>query len=242
MFLERRRIADPKNGKPRYQYLVACPSCNEQRWQWKTRATHCKSCAGRISYTLPNRERLDKRKYGHGYITRQGYHLLFDGEKYVPAHRLAFPDLPENHVVHHIDGDKLNNQMSNLLPLSKQVHQELHGQLEQVSYTLIRCGFIEFDNDTKTYRLSTFAQKCVKQLSVNSGELLPGGAGDNPEPSPTPWGRCNDYPFEEYAQAGGSAERLTGMAEGEDIVCSVEKSTAAACTDPCGGGERSESP
>lgn len=242
MYLERRKLEDPAWTKPRYQYLVACPECDEQRWVWNAKATHCKSCAGRVSYTLPTVDRHDKRKHGHGYITKQGYHLLFDGERYVPAHRMAFPGLPKDHVVQHIDGDKLNNQRANLLSMSKTAYRELHGQLEQLSYQLIQNGFIEFDREAGAYRFSTFAQKCVKQLSVNSGELLPGGAGDNPEPSPTPWGRCNDYPFEEYAQAGGSAERLTGMAEGEDIVCSVEKSTAAACTDPCGGGERSESP
>ena len=207
MYLERRTQINPK-GKTVYQYLVECPSCNEQRWQWKTNGTYCKSCAGRVSYTLPQVERKDKRKHGNGYITKQGYHLLFNGQSYVPAHRLAFPDIPDTHVVHHIDGNKLNNKLNNLLPLSKQAHRELHGQLEQVSYGLIQNGFIEFDESSGAYRLSTSAQKWVEQYSVNSGELLPGGAGDNPEPSPLR-GRCNDYPFEEYAQVGGSAERLT---------------------------------
>ena len=233
MYLERKKLVNAA-GKTVYQYLVECPACHEQRWQWKTKASHCKSCEGQISYTLANRERLDKRKYGHGYITKQGYHLLFDGEKYVPAHRLAFPDLPADQVVHYIDGDKLNNQTSNLIPLSKQAHRELHGQLEQLSYLLIQCGFIEFDRSSNMYRLSTPAQKCVGQFSVKSGELLPGGAGDNPEPSPN-WGRCNDYPFEEYAQVGGSAERLTGKAEDEDIVCSAWKQAAVTCSDPRNG-------
>ena len=209
MYLDRRKLEDPSWKKPRYQYLVECDVCHNNRWVWNPKNIRCQSCAGRISYTLPTIERKDKRKHGNGYITKQGYHLLFDGEKYVPAHRMAFSDLPEDHVVHHIDGNKLNNILSNLLPLSKQAHRELHGQLEQLSYTLIQCGFIKFDRHSSTYRLSTFAQKCVKQLSVNSGEPLPGGAGGNPEPSPVQWGRRNDYPIPEYAQAGGSAEHLT---------------------------------
>ncbi len=207
MYLERKKITK-ESGKAVYQYLVECPCCKHQRWQWKTNGTYCKSCAGKMSYTLPEKERKDKRKHGNGYITKQGYHLLFDGTNYVPAHRIAFPDLPSDHVVHHIDGDKLNNKIENLLPLSKSAHRELHGQLEKVSYTLIQAGFIEFDHVNKVYRLSTSAQKWVEQYSVNSGEILPGGAEDNPEPSPK-WGRCNDYPIPEYVQVGGSAEYLT---------------------------------
>ena len=207
MYLERRKFTKD-SGKTVYQYLVECPVCKDQRWQWKTNGQHCKSCAGRMSYTLPSKERTDKRKHGNGYITKQGYHLLFDGTSYVPAHRIAFPDLPSDQVVHHIDGDKLNNQISNLLPLSKSEHRALHGQLEEVSYKLIQVGFIEFDFSSREYRLSTSAQKWVEQYSVNSGEILPGGAEDNPEPSPK-WGRRNDYPIPEYAQVGGSAEYLT---------------------------------
>ena len=206
MYIDRRKQINQK-GRIVYQYLVECPSCKEQRWQHKTNGTYCRCCAGRNSYTPPQVARKDKREYGNGYITKQGYHLIFDGAKYVPAHRMAFPDIPDNMVVHHIDGNKLNNHITNLLPLSKQAHRALHGQLERVSYGLIQNGFIEFDPISCTYRLSTSAQKWVEQYSVNSGEVLTGGAEDNPEPSPLR-GRCNDYPFEEYAQVGGSAERL----------------------------------
>ena len=207
MYIDRRTQTNSK-GRSVYQYLVECPCCKEQRWAWSAKATYCKSCAGKTSYTPPTKERKDKRKRGSGYITKQGYHLLFDGEKYVPAHRMAFPNLPEDYVVHHIDGNKLNNAVSNLLPLTKKAHKELHGQLERVSYMLIQAGVIEFDRESGTYRLSTSAQKWVEQYSVNSGKPLPSGVEGNPEPSPK-WGRCNDYPIEEYSQAAGSAEHLT---------------------------------
>jgi hypothetical protein len=206
MYLEKRKFIK-ESGKTVYQYLVECPNCNDQRWQWKTTGTYCKSCAGKISYTLPEKERKDKRKHGNGYITKQGYHLLFDGTSYVPAHRIAFPDLPPNYVVHHIDGNKLNNHITNLIPLTKSAHRALHGQLEEVSYMLIQSGLIKFDVDSKKYRLSTSTKKLVDKLSVNSGKILTGGAEDNPEPSPK-WGRCNDYPIPEYVQVGGSAEYL----------------------------------
>ena len=192
MYLDRRTFQRP-TGRIVYQYLVECPTCKKQRWVWNAKASLCQVCAGKACYKRPLKERIDKRKEGDGYITKQGYHLLFDGKNYVPAHRLQFADLPRTHVVHHIDGDKLNNHMENLLPLSKQAHRKLHGQLEQVSYDLIQAGFIEFDKQSNTYRLSTSAQKWVEQYSVNSGKTLPSGVEGNPEPSPK-WGRCNDYP------------------------------------------------
>lgn len=140
-----------------------------------------------------------------GTSQNKGYHLIFDGTNYVPAHRTTFTDIPKNWVVHHIDGDKLNNVVDNLIPLSKQAHRELHGQLEKLSYLLIQSGLITFDKNTGTYSLSSSLQKCMELNSVNSEKLLPGGAEDNPEPSPK-WGRCNDYPKGEYSQVAGSAE------------------------------------
>ena len=206
MYLDRRTELN-STGKVVYKYLVECPDCKEQRWQWKTTGGRCKSCAGIHCYNPPTIDRKDKRKHGQGYITKQGYHLLFDGTNYIPAHRMAFPDLPKNMVVHHIDGNKLNNTVSNLIPLTKKAHRELHGDLERLSYLLIQTGLIKFNHETGTYSLSTPIQKCVGQFSVNSVELLPDDAEDNTEPSPK-WGRCNDYPIEEYAQVSGSAECL----------------------------------
>lgn len=209
MYLERKRLEDSPEGKFRYSYLVECPECKQPRWQSNAKSTsRCKPCGGRASYTPNKIDRKDKRKFGEGYITKQGYHLVFDGTNYIPAHRTSFTDLPKEWVVHHVDGDKLNNVVDNLVPLSKQAHRELHGQLEKLSYLLIQSGLITFDKPSISYSLSSSLQKCIELNSVNSGKLLADGAEDNPEPSPK-WGRCNDYPKGEYSQVAGSAEPLT---------------------------------
>lgn len=202
-YIERTRIENSSKGKYRYKYLVECRVC-EKRYETKTypskQQPRCKNCAGRESYTPSKIERESIRKRGDGYITKQGYHLIYDGSKYIPAHRFAFPDLPSDMVVHHIDGDKLNNELVNLVPLSKKDHRVAHGELEKCSYYLIQNGLIQYDRENNTYDLSTTMKKFIDANPVNSGKLSARSGGDNPEPSPVK-GRCNDYPLPEYARS-----------------------------------------
>lgn len=207
-YLDRKRIEDPTAKKHRYEYFVECRVCKTQYWTktYYKEQPRCKSCAGTQSYVLPKNIRKDARKRGDGYITKQGYHLVFDGKSYVPAHRFAFPNLSKDMVVHHIDGDKLNNAVENLIALTKQAHREAHGSLEKVSYKLIQCGLITYCKETNSYSLSTSIKKFIEANPVNSGEPQTDGAVGNPEPSLLPVGRCNDYPVREYARSLAEAQ------------------------------------
>lgn len=177
-----------ENGK--YKYLHSCEVCGEDRWTSHTKAGRCHSCAAKATYVKPTVARPDARKKGDGYITKQGYHLVYHEGKYVPAHRLVV-EVEEHEVVHHVNGDKINNEPSNLYVCTKAEHREIHGQLERLSYYLIQNGFIEFGDGR--YNLSTAMKQFVDENSVNSGKPLTVDAEGNPEPSPM-WGRCNDYP------------------------------------------------
>ena len=203
MYLERKI----ENG--RYRYLVACPSCNQQRWQSHTKGSRCHSCAGRETYRPAEAPRKDARQAGKGYVTKQGYHLVFKDGAYVPAQRLPFPNIPKDWVVHHVDGNKLHNELPNLHPCSKGEHREIHAQLEKLSYALIQRGLIEFDG--AKYAFSTSMKEFILANSVNSGKPVSINIDGNPEPSLVQPGRCNDYPGREYSQAAGSAEHPTSV-------------------------------
>jgi len=64
---------------------------------------------------------------------RNGYATVLKRE---PIHRIValkkYKNVPENFVVHHIDGNKLNNRWNNLMLLHKKDHYRLHviGDLE----------------------------------------------------------------------------------------------------------------
>ena len=54
--------------------------------------------------------------------------------------------------IHHIDGDKLNNSLENLiLCINMSEHRTLHCQLEKIAYDLVKRGVIKFDKYTKKY-------------------------------------------------------------------------------------------
>lgn len=56
--------------------------------------------------------------------------------------------------VHHIDGNKQNNDISNLCLLSScGEHARLHKQLESVALELLKEGIIYFDYDQKLYKI-----------------------------------------------------------------------------------------
>ncbi len=68
---------------------------------------------------------------GGRFKTRKGYIRIYVEGGYVFEHRYIFEkmcgEIPRNHVIHHIDGDKENNQIENLMCLSKKDHDTLHG-------------------------------------------------------------------------------------------------------------------
>jgi hypothetical protein len=73
-------------------------------------------------------------KFGKAMIGRNGYYQIVTDEKgndkkYL--HRLVFEDfynikLPSDIIIHHDDGNKLNNEIWNLIPMTQTEHMALH--------------------------------------------------------------------------------------------------------------------
>lgn len=76
-----------------------------------------------------------KTKFGKAYVDTQGYLRIFsrkEGNCNKLVHRLVFEDfyqikLSKNTHIHHEDGNKLNNEIWNLIPLNPSEHSRIHG-------------------------------------------------------------------------------------------------------------------
>lgn len=70
-------------------------------------------------------------KYGNGHRRTDGYIQITSGPyKGKLLHRLIYEEvygpIPKGYAIHHIDGDKTNNNPGNLMLLSKSNHHKLH--------------------------------------------------------------------------------------------------------------------
>lgn len=61
-----------------------------------------------------------------------------------------WPNSDKNEQIHHIDGDKLNNNFHNLVLCSVSEHTKIHKSYENLVYKLIKADIVQFDYDTNT--------------------------------------------------------------------------------------------
>jgi len=139
--------------------------------------THkCRKCAasesgkGRI-VTLETKEKISKsnintkgnkseRKQGNGYkgkllpIGSEHPRIkAYKGGRYIMEHILVIENnigryIKDNAIIHHIDGNKLNNDIDNLFLIedenSKKIHMEIHDKLEKLTFQLVKNKLILF--------------------------------------------------------------------------------------------------
>ena len=91
--------------------------------------------------------------------TKDGYKYYIDYDKVIFTHRKKIEEkigrkLLSTEIVHHIDGDKSNDNIENLyLCKNNSEHQMIHDGLEKIAFKLVKNGIIKFDSNTGNYYL-----------------------------------------------------------------------------------------
>ena len=86
--------------------------------------------AGTKAILKKNQERIKKEGYA-SYITMGGYRNLYiPGIRHISEHKHIWivnnGTIPKGFHIHHLDGNKLNNNINNLMMLSETSHKQLH--------------------------------------------------------------------------------------------------------------------
>lgn len=164
--------------------LVKCYSCNEfyqitkesYRRKKLKNSTYCRNCHSKNIQKGIKRPQFSednsKRWKGGEYVSSDGYIMVKIKDSYLESGRQVYKRkhvlIYENFLgrklktkkggggeqIHHIDGNKQNNEISNLVLCSDtKDHRLLHGSLERAAFELVRSGVIKFDIEKKIYHL-----------------------------------------------------------------------------------------
>ena len=146
-------------------------------WRLERKKTlFCKKCVTIGTQSGIKKIHFSKDKSGRWkggeYISSDGYKMVkVEGEyhdsgrqKYKKEHILIYEKELGRELktdrgnmgeqIHHIDGNKLNNNFSNLVLCSDtREHRNLHCQLEKIAFELVRKGIIIFDKEKNKYKI-----------------------------------------------------------------------------------------
>ena len=101
--------------------------------------------------------RLDvklKGIYTSGIRKQDGYYHYGNpnNHRFIMEKHLGYK-LKRSEAVHHIDGDKSNNDLTNLIVMNWSDHQKSHKSLELIALELFKQGLVDFNSDTGLYNL-----------------------------------------------------------------------------------------
>ena len=85
------------------------------------------------------------RGNGDGYWMREHIYVM---SEYLES------KIPKGMVVHHIDNDRMNNNIENLHLCTIDEHNKCHGRIESLVFELVRAKLVEFNKETMDYELS----------------------------------------------------------------------------------------
>ena len=160
----------------------ACDNCGDEFTKSRngvydpTAKSYCKLCIGKIGlnklagaagYESKIKNTLET-KVGKVVLGKEGYPEIYIGKNYpyrtggyrsIREHQYVMEvhlkrGLTKGEIVHHIDGDKTNNNLDNLFLTTVAEHNKLHAESESIIFDLVKRGLVIFNRETGRYELS----------------------------------------------------------------------------------------
>jgi hypothetical protein len=161
-----------------------CDNCNTEFFKVRngkynpTSKSYCKACISKIGLnklaSIAGYESKIKNvfepKVGSTIIDKDGYTQVYIGKNYpyrnggythIREHQFIMEchlkrRLSKNEIVHHIDGNKKNNNLDNLFLTTVAEHNKLHAESESIIFELYQKGIVIFDRLSGRYKLNSF--------------------------------------------------------------------------------------
>jgi len=153
-------------GKLRRRYFIrtVCGSCGNEVFAHRSNFTRSKQsfCSGECKKAgAPRLGRKFKRGSGEGYVLLYRPDHPYARKGYVAEHRLVVEAsigrvLLPTELVHHIDCNKQNNELENLIVCSFDEHNHAHASLEKCVMRLLKGGTLFFDREKKIYYVEDY--------------------------------------------------------------------------------------
>lgn len=144
--------------------------------------TYCRPCSALLNaherrgkFNSPRKGKFiaPEARQRNPWISTDGYRMIFDPICYqedTDSGKLAYRGYRKEHIlvmerylnrklqedeeIHHIDHNKLNNQLENLIITTSVEHKAIHSQLRELMIEGINSGKIHFDAKSKKYQWS----------------------------------------------------------------------------------------
>ena len=183
-FKQKRQNSNKTDIKVEYECDICRKLNQTFKNNLKNKTTHkCKDCSNKKNGLLKrgkaNKSKGKPRKHlsrekaanwnGGRYINKAGYVMILiksgstnrksGWENYRPEHIIVMEKflgrtLHKKECVHHIDGDKQNNRIDNLVIIdSNEHHRKTHHSLQKIGYEIIKKGKIKFNRNNNLYEL-----------------------------------------------------------------------------------------
>ncbi len=163
------------------KYIFSCDKCKAEFSQYKPRARYnlrdgavhkCQACFSWKEVALKRGKRYSESLAdGEKWLDHEGYWVVRIGRNtnysnvhlakwhgYIREHQKIIQDLLgrkllKGEIVHHIDGDKTNNDIKNLDICTQTEHNKCHAMSEEIVFELYKKGIVDYDRITKRYFL-----------------------------------------------------------------------------------------
>jgi len=151
------RTCTPCYNSQNFHKKFSCTECSKEfivrhRNVKRRKYFLCEKCTNQKSGYSRTKE--GNTKLDHGYMRLKSDKK----EKSHFVHRKMMENflkrpLVKGEIVHHIDGNKLNNDLDNLWLTNHSAHTKAHDTLEKIGMQLYRQGLVVFDKKTGEYKL-----------------------------------------------------------------------------------------